>query len=98
MNSFCFQCEQTFQGTGCTEMGMCGKDQESSVLQDLIVFACKGLAQYAHRARKLGVVDQQIDELARLLLQRGTVTRDQFHNLETTPTPVPRTRKTETRG
>jgi hydroxylamine reductase (hybrid-cluster protein) len=63
MNSFCFQCEQTFQGTACNEMGICGKDQESSVLQDLIVHACKGLAQYARRARRLGVVDPQIDEL-----------------------------------
>jgi len=62
MNSFCFQCEQTFQGTGCTEMGMCGKDQESSVLQDLIGYACKGLAQYAHRARQFGIVDADIDQ------------------------------------
>ena len=62
MNSFCFQCEQTFQGTGCTTIGMCGKDQESSVLQDLIGYACKGLAQYAHRARQLGVVDKETDE------------------------------------
>ncbi len=62
MNSFCFQCEQTFQGTGCTEIGMCGKDQESSLLQDLIGYACKGLGQYAHHARELGVIDEDTDQ------------------------------------
>ena len=64
MSMFCFQCEQTFQGTGCREVGQCGKDPESAALQDVIMHATKGLAQYAHRARQLGVVDTEIDSYA----------------------------------
>ena len=62
MEFFCFQCEQTFEGTGChSDFGQCGKDPESAVLQDLIIHALKGLSQYAHRAGELGVRDQEID-------------------------------------
>jgi len=62
MEFFCFQCEQTFEGTGChSDFGQCGKDPASAVLQDLIVNAVKGLSQYAHRARLLGATDAEID-------------------------------------
>ena len=61
MSMFCFQCEQTQNGTGCLDIGKCGKDPESAVLQDLIVQATKGLAMYAHRARQLGVEDAEIN-------------------------------------
>ena len=58
---FCYQCEQTAKGTGCTVQGVCGKLPEVAALQDLLVYATKGLSSYAHRARKLGVVDHEID-------------------------------------
>lgn len=58
---FCYQCEQTAKGTGCTVRGVCGKDAETAVLQDLLVHATKGISMYAHRARELGVVDREID-------------------------------------
>ena len=58
---FCYQCEQTAKGTGCTAGGVCGKDPESAALQDLLVHACKGLSAYAHRARGLGATDREID-------------------------------------
>src|SRR5579885_1619041 len=58
---FCYQCEQTSQGTGCTTMGICGKDPETAALQDLIVHVVKGISQYAHRARLLGASDSKID-------------------------------------
>lgn len=61
MSMFCYQCEQTAKGQGCTIKGVCGKDAETSNLQDLIMYGVKGLAQYAHRARKLGVIDREID-------------------------------------
>ncbi len=61
MSMFCFQCEQAAKGTGCTSFGVCGKSPEVSTLQDLLVYACKGIAVIAHRARKLGVVDQATD-------------------------------------
>jgi len=54
MNMFCFQCEQTYKGTGCDKLGVCGKDPETAALQDLLVHAVKGISQYAHRARQFG--------------------------------------------
>jgi hydroxylamine reductase len=58
---FCYQCEQSSKGTGCTQFGVCGKDPETSALQDLLVHAAKGVSQMAHRARKLGVIDHAAD-------------------------------------
>ncbi len=61
MDMFCFQCEQTAKGSGCTIQGVCGKSPEAAALQDLLVYAVKGLANYAHRARQLGLKDHDID-------------------------------------
>lgn len=61
MGMFCYQCEQTVKGTGCTQMGVCGKDPEVASLQDLLVHAAKGISQYAHRAAELGVHDREIN-------------------------------------
>lgn len=58
---FCYQCEQTSKRTGCSDQGVCGKDETTAVLQDLLVHAAKGVAQYADRARKLGASDRGID-------------------------------------
>ncbi|MHC4759273.1 MAG: hydroxylamine reductase [Planctomycetota bacterium] len=58
---FCYQCEQTAKGTGCTKLGVCGKDPETAALQDLLVCATEGISQYAHRLRELGVTDNNID-------------------------------------
>ena len=68
---FCFQCEQTSKGTGCIDSAVCGKTPATAVLQDLLVHAAKGLAQYTHRARRLGVSDVQCD---RFLLEALFVT------------------------
>jgi hydroxylamine reductase len=51
MSMYCYQCEQTAKGTGCTVRGVCGKDAETAALQDLLVFAAKGLGRYAHRLK-----------------------------------------------
>lgn len=58
---FCYQCEQTAKGTGCTLAGVCGKDARTAALQDLLVHAAKGVAMYAHRAREAGARDREID-------------------------------------
>jgi len=58
---FCYQCEQTAKGVGCTIMGVCGKDTRTAALQDLLVYATKGIGMYAHRARQLGVTDHDAD-------------------------------------
>jgi hydroxylamine reductase len=61
MNMYCYQCEQTSQGKGCTVTGVCGKDSTVATLQDAIVYGLKGIAMYAHRARNLGAIDKEID-------------------------------------
>lgn len=61
MSMFCYQCEQTAKGTGCTKAGVCGKSPEVAALQDLLVHATKGISMYAHRARQLGVQDHDVD-------------------------------------
>jgi hydroxylamine reductase len=58
---FCYQCEQTAKGQGCTVAGVCGKDPETAALQDLLVHITKGIGMYAHRARQLGERDEQVD-------------------------------------
>jgi hydroxylamine reductase len=58
---FCYQCEQTSKGSGCVDFSVCGKDEQSAALQDLLVYAAKGISQYAHRARLLGAKDRVID-------------------------------------
>jgi len=58
---FCYQCEQTSQGKGCQVVGVCGKDENTATLQDLLIHAVKGISQYAHRARQLGASDAEID-------------------------------------
>ena len=58
---FCYQCEQTFQGKGCTIAGVCGKSPEVAILQDLLVYSLRGLSQTALEARKIGIVDELVD-------------------------------------
>jgi hydroxylamine reductase len=58
---FCFQCEQTAKGEGCTRGGVCGKKPEVAALQDLLIYAVKGLSQVALAGRKAGVTDGAID-------------------------------------
>ncbi len=61
MGMFCYQCEQVAKGTGCTAIGMCGKEPATAALQDLLLYASKGISMYAHRARQWGAADRDID-------------------------------------
>jgi len=58
---FCYQCEQTAKGTGCTIQGVCGKDAGNAKMQDLLLWQVKGIAMYAHRLRKIGVMNREAD-------------------------------------
>ena len=58
---FCYQCEQTAGQTGCTKVGVCGKDADIQSLQDMLIFGLKGIAAYAYHARQLGQKDEQVD-------------------------------------
>ncbi|MBW8036621.1 MAG: hydroxylamine reductase, partial [Planctomycetes bacterium] len=58
---FCYQCEQTAGGSGCTKVGVCGKNEDIQSLQDTLVFGLKGIAAYAYHAAALGAKDPEID-------------------------------------
>jgi hydroxylamine reductase len=59
---FCYQCEQTAKGTGCTAHGVCGKAPEEADLQDLLIYAAKGVAMYTHRLRQLDKNDHEAEQ------------------------------------
>ena len=56
---FCYQCEQTAKGQGCTIVGVCGKTPDVATLQDLLVYLLRGVSQLAIEAEKIGVKDEQ---------------------------------------
>ncbi len=57
---FCYQCEQTFKGTGCTIQGVCGKQPDVAALQDLLIYSLMGLSQVALDARKKDIIEEKI--------------------------------------
>jgi hydroxylamine reductase len=61
MGMFCYQCEQTARGTGCTAHGICGKDPETAALQDVLTHLTKGIAQYAQKAADLDATDREVE-------------------------------------
>jgi hydroxylamine reductase len=52
---FCFQCQEASKGTGCTQIGVCGKTDEVANLQDLLVYTLKGVAIFSSTARTKGL-------------------------------------------
>ena len=58
---FCYQCEQTAKGEGCTKIGVCGKQPEVADLQDLLIYALKGLAMVAAEGRRVGITDNAVN-------------------------------------
>ena len=58
---FCYQCEQTFGGKGCTKSGVCGKTPEIANLQDLLLYQLKGISCYAKPLIEQGkIIDKEI--------------------------------------
>lgn len=58
---FCYQCEQTMGGKGCTKHGVCGKTPEIANLQDLLIYQLKGISCYAKPLIENGeVIDKEI--------------------------------------
>ena len=58
---FCYQCQETAKGTGCTVRGVCGKTPDVANLQDLLLFILKGIAHYRVQLRALDAVDHSAD-------------------------------------
>ncbi len=61
MSMFCYQCQETAKGTGCTISGVCGKKEDVSNLQDMLIHILKGISLYSTAARKAGFTDDKLD-------------------------------------
>ncbi|MFH1957253.1 MAG: hydroxylamine reductase [bacterium] len=51
MSMFCYQCQETVKNTGCTNRGVCGKDETTANLQDLLIYILQGIALYAENLK-----------------------------------------------
>lgn len=55
MSMFCYQCQETAKGTGCTVRGVCGKTDKVSSLQDLMIYTLKGIAIIQQKGLEAGI-------------------------------------------
>lgn len=64
MSMFCYQCQETAKNTGCTAKGVCGKNEEVAKLQDLLIYACKGVSEVVTKGKldvgALNVVNHEV--------------------------------------
>jgi hydroxylamine reductase len=58
---FCYQCEETMNGEGCTKNGMCGKKGDVADLQDNLIYVLKSIAFYNQKARKANISENSTD-------------------------------------
>ncbi|MEI6122143.1 MAG: hydroxylamine reductase [Bacteroidota bacterium] len=61
MSMFCYQCQETAKGTGCTIGGVCGKKEDVSNLQDMLIHVLKGVSLFSSKARIAGYKDTKLD-------------------------------------
>ncbi len=74
---FCYQCEQTMGGKGCTKIGICGKTSEVAALQDLLVYTLKGLSIAAVAGRKVNISDLETNHFT-CMAMFSTLTNVEF--------------------
>lgn len=58
---FCYQCEETNKGEGCTIQGVCGKKGDVAILQDLLIYVLKGISICNIEAKKKGIKNENVD-------------------------------------
>lgn len=79
MSMFCYQCQETAKGTGCTMRGVCGKTADVANLQDLLIYTLKGISAYTLKARQAGISTSAADKF----IMEGlfsTITNANFDN------------------
>ncbi|MDO5040598.1 MAG: hydroxylamine reductase [Peptoniphilus sp.] len=79
MSMFCYQCQETARGTGCTVRGVCGKNEEVANLQDLLIYTLKGIS-YIVIKNKIDIAP--LDELNYQVLSSlfTTITNANFYD------------------
>ena len=76
MSMFCFQCQEAARNEGCTIQGVCGKQESTAGLQDLLIHTMKGIAWYAVRLQD----PLSVEEAGRFIVKRlfATITNGNF--------------------
>jgi hydroxylamine reductase len=59
---FCFQCQETSKGTGCTIKGVCGKTNDVANLQDTLMYVLKGISWFNEKLRRKGLNPGKVDK------------------------------------
>lgn len=62
MSMFCYQCQEASKGVGCSIKGVCGKDEQIAQLQDVLLYAAKGVAYISEIAKKSGLNTSAADK------------------------------------
>jgi hydroxylamine reductase len=74
---FCYQCEQTMGGKGCTRIGVCGKTPEVAALQDFLIHTLKGISIAAAAGRKVNISDPETNHFT-CMAMFSTLTNVEF--------------------
>ena len=82
MSMFCYQCQETARGKGCTKVGVCGKTAELAQLQDLMIYALKGISVLGLKADEIGYkmpgLDRFITEGLFMTITNANFDKDRF--------------------
>ncbi|MGI6534032.1 MAG: hydroxylamine reductase, partial [Peptococcia bacterium] len=62
MSMFCYQCQETAKGTGCTLRGVCGKTSEVANLQNLLLYVVKGISVFGVKLREAKLENKKMDQ------------------------------------
>ncbi len=83
MGMFCYQCQETAKNTGCTMRGVCGKQEDTSNLMDLLIYLLKGISVYGEKSWERGNDESSAGLfIARCLF--ATITNANFDNARIT--------------
>lgn len=77
---FCFQCQEAAKGQGCTIKGMCGKEETTAQLQDLLIYNLKGIGVIASKSKAAGIDVQQTAGLFVAQALFTTITNANFND------------------
>ena len=77
---FCFQCQETVKNQGCTVQGVCGKENDTALLQDLLIFHLKGISTIATKGKESGVPVNRETGLFVVKALFTTITNVNFNN------------------
>ena len=87
MSMFCYQCQEAMKNTGCTTVGMCGKKDDVANLQDLLIYALKGISIFRSNielktrkefAKECGVIDNFIVQSLFATITNANFDREAF--------------------